>query len=121
MTEYDIKPGSVTNRPGHLFIRKNSLRSFWGSLSVYVLDSKLGWHENISNMLRYSYKNTYKFHYVSSNGRVYYMDGHGQVWETDIAVPINVFFNPVCAEKVGSEKYRTIMFKKLTKLECLFL
>lgn len=116
-----IKPGSVTKRPGHLFIRKHSLRFFWGSRSVYVLNSQLSCHEKISDMLRYSYNNTYKFHHVFGNGHTYYVDGHGQVWETDINLLANVIFNPVCVEKVNNLLYRTIMFKKLTKLECLFL
>ena len=116
------KPGSVTKRPGHLLISKKTLRIYCGLPDyIYTLGRTLPFYENISDILKYTYVNNYKFHHVSSNGHIYYVDGNSQIWETDIKVPVNVIFNPVCVEITGDKKYRTVMFRKLTKLECLFM
>ena len=116
MTEDVIKPGSVIREPGHLLIHKYSLHPV--SLSKGVFRFSL-YGVFIHKPVNYTQMLTFRgsFHIDEQSNTMYYVDRRGSVWETDIVNKDDVRFYPSCLE-LGKG---FVMFRKLTKLECLFM
>lgn len=109
-------PASVTKRRGHILVARHSLLTVFGTSSYYLAPELCESNSVSEYVLGLRYINLGCKKFFRARGIVCYMDGNCNIWETDIAGIGLVFFNPVCIENG-----RTINFRKLHKLEWLFL
>lgn len=104
-----IYHGSVKRMSGHILVKM-------GSLMRSPLDSKI-WILAGPMIVRGSYPTPNMF--WCHRRKFYYMNGRGQVYETDIGENI-VIFDPVCRQKID-HTYHEVNFKLMEKVEWVFL
>ena len=106
--------GSVKKMPGHILVSKSCFftGSFkkCGDMSWYVARQmiEVGLHPI-----------PYRFH--SHRGKIYYVNGRKQVYETDIVNTMNVLFNPVGHQMLADQCWHPIQFRLMEKVEWIFL
>ena len=61
------------------------------------------------------------YRFMSHGGKVYYVNGRKQVYETDIVSVVNVLFNPVGYQMLADLCWYPVQFRLLSKVEWVFL
>jgi hypothetical protein len=61
-----------------------------------------------------------KYSFLSHNGKIYYVNGRMQVYETDILDFRGVLFTPVCRQTYNG-RWCEVNFRLMDKLEWIFL
>lgn len=103
--------GSVKPGPGQIRVSTVNL------VGLRSLGKSPSWRIN-----RIRIKNEVEpYHFVSVAGKILYVNGRHQVYETDIANSINVIFNPVAYQMMGNFSWQPIEFTPLEKIEWVFL
>jgi hypothetical protein len=105
--------GSVDRRPGHTRVSTDTL---WPH--PVQLDQK-SWRLSRSMIEVGLQPIPYRF--MSHKGKVYYVNGRKQVYETDIVNTVNVLFNPVGYQMLDDLCWHPIQFRLMEKVEWVFL
>ena len=58
---------------------------------------------------------------MSHDGKIYYVNGRKQVYETDIVNTVNVLFSPVGYQMLDDQCWYPIQFRLMSKVEWVFL
>ena len=61
------------------------------------------------------------YRFMSHEGKIYYVNGRKQVYETDIVNTVNVLFYPVGYQMLGDLCWYPIQFRLMSKVEWVFL
>ena len=101
--------GSVKKMPGHILVKTGGLMLSSLDHNIWILASSL--------IVRDSYPIPSRF--WCHKNTIYYMNGRGQVYETDIGENI-VIFDPVCRQKID-HTYPEVNFRLMEKVEWIFL
>jgi len=106
--------GSVDRRPGYILVSKANLWPY----PVSQLDQK-SWRLFDPRIEVGLHPIPYRFH--SHRGKIYYVNGRKQVYETDIVNMVNVLFNPVGYQMRDDLYWYPIQFRLMEKVEWVFL
>jgi hypothetical protein len=106
--------GSVGRRPGHIRI---STANLWPH-PISDWDNK-SWR--LARPLIWEGLQPVPYRFVSHKGKIYYVNGRKQVYETDIVNTVNVLFNPVGYQMLSDLCWYPVQFRLLEKVEWVFL
>jgi hypothetical protein len=107
-------PGSVNRRPGHIRV---STATLWPHPVVSQLT--ISWR--LYDLMIEVGLQPIPYRFMSHGGKVYYVNGRKQVYETDIVNPVNVLFNPVGYQLLDGLCWHPIQFRLMEKVEWVFL
>jgi hypothetical protein len=109
-----ITLGSVKRMPGHI---KVSTASLWPH-PISEWDHK-SWR--LSRPMVGVGLHPHPYRFMSHKGKIYYVNGRKQVYETNIVNTVNVLFNPVGYQMLDDLGWYPIQFRLLEKVEWVFL
>ena len=105
--------GSVKKMPGHILVSKSYL--VIGSIQ----ERNISWRAERIFIETGLQPIPYRFH--SHGGKIYYVNGRKQVYETDIVNLVNVMFSPVGYQMLADLRWHPIQFRLMEKVEWIFL
>jgi hypothetical protein len=105
--------GSVEKMPGHILVSKSHL------YMRLIKDCVTWWCVAQSSIETGLQPIPYRFH--SHEGKIYYVNGRKQVYETDIVNLVYVVFNPVGYQILADLRWHPIQFRLMEKVEWVFL
>jgi hypothetical protein len=105
--------GSIKAMPGHIQVSTDSLRPY-----PIQVDQK-SWRLPRGTIEVGLQPIPYRF--MSHGGKVYYVNGRKQVYETDIVNMVSVMFNPVGYQMRDDLCWHPIQFRLMEKVEWVFL
>ncbi len=110
-------PTSVEKKHGHVLVSVISLYSDY-TVGEYKMRTILPWDIYSGGGTRVPVP----YHFFRFNESVFYVNGRREVYETNIVDQGQVVFNPYGREWVTEARtWRTVLFRKLHKIEWLFL
>jgi hypothetical protein len=107
--------GSVDRKPGHIKVSTANLWphpiSNWDHLSWRLARP----------MIEVGCLYPVPYRFCIYGGKIYYVNGRKQIYETDIVSVVNVLFNPVGYQMLDDLSWHPIQFRLLEKVEWVFL
>ena len=106
MTTYH---GSIKRMPGHILVSTENLVKIHNEFKLLS-----------SNVLDETQPVPYRF--ISHGGKIYYVNGRKQIYETDVKKDDWVVFVPVAKHfSLNSSSWQLVQFRPITYLEFIFL